>query len=65
MPVRGVSGLTKLSWVEWQKHRSLWRYFQKYEAAQTPGWMDLYLDGFVAALYFGFIKASAKSISQR
>lgn len=38
--VRGASGLKKPAWVEWQKHRSLWRYFQKYEAAQTPDWME-------------------------
>ncbi|HNV82715.1 MAG TPA: glycosyltransferase family 2 protein [Arenimonas sp.] len=38
--VRGASGLTKPTWVEWQKHRSLWRYFQKYEAAQTPDWIE-------------------------
>ncbi len=38
--VRGVSSLKKPLWVEWQKHRSLWRYFQKYEAAKTPDWME-------------------------
>lgn len=41
--VRGASGLTKPAWVEWQKHRSLWRYFQKYEAAQTPDWMEPFI----------------------
>lgn len=41
--VRGASGLTKPAWVEWQKHRSLWRYFQKYEAAQTPDWMKPFI----------------------
>ncbi|MEO8002051.1 MAG: glycosyltransferase family 2 protein, partial [Arenimonas sp.] len=41
--VRGASGLTKPAWVEWQKHRSLWRYFQKYEAAQTPDWIEPFI----------------------
>jgi N-acetylglucosaminyl-diphospho-decaprenol L-rhamnosyltransferase len=41
--VRGVSGLKKPAWVEWQKHRSLWRYFQKYEAPQTPDWMEPFI----------------------
>lgn len=41
--VRGASGLTKPVWVEWQKHRSLWRYFHKYEAAQTPDWIEPFL----------------------
>lgn len=38
--VRGVSGLTKPVWVEWQKHRSLWRYFKKYEAAHISDWVE-------------------------
>ncbi|KFN43178.1 glycosyltransferase family 2 protein [Arenimonas oryziterrae] len=37
--VRGVSSRTRPVWVEWQKHRSLWRYFQKFEAAQTDDWL--------------------------
>lgn len=41
--VRGASGLTKPAWVEWQKHRSLWRYFKKYEASQTPDWLAPFL----------------------
>jgi N-acetylglucosaminyl-diphospho-decaprenol L-rhamnosyltransferase len=41
--VRGVSGLTKPVWVEWQKHRSLWRYFGKYEGTQTPDWMKPFI----------------------
>ncbi|MEO6171489.1 MAG: glycosyltransferase family 2 protein [Arenimonas sp.] len=41
--VRGASGLTKPVWVEWQKHRSLWRYFHKYEASQTPDWMEPFI----------------------
>jgi N-acetylglucosaminyl-diphospho-decaprenol L-rhamnosyltransferase len=41
--VRGASGLKKPAWVEWQKHRSLWRYFQKYEASTTPDWIEPFI----------------------
>lgn len=41
--VRGASSRTKPVWVEWQKHRSLWRYFQKYEAEETPDWMEPFI----------------------
>lgn len=34
--VRGVSSRARPLWVEWQKHRSLWRYFLKFEAEHTP-----------------------------
>lgn len=36
--VRGVSSRRRPIWVEWQKHRGLWRYFSKFEAEQTPAW---------------------------
>jgi GT2 family glycosyltransferase/SAM-dependent methyltransferase len=36
--VGGVSGRSKPFWVGWQKRRSLWRYFDKWEAAETPAW---------------------------
>ena len=37
--LRGVSSRRRPLWVEWQKHRSLWRYFQKFEAADTSAGM--------------------------
>jgi len=37
--VRGVSSRTRPVWVEWQKHRGLWRYFRKFEAHDTPAWL--------------------------
>lgn len=37
--VRGVSSRTRPVWVEWQKHRGLWRYFSKFEARETPAWL--------------------------
>lgn len=37
--VRGVSSRRRPMWVEWQKHRGLWRYFSKFEAAETAAWL--------------------------
>jgi N-acetylglucosaminyl-diphospho-decaprenol L-rhamnosyltransferase len=34
--VRGVSSRARPYFVEWHKHRGLWRYFRKFEAAQRP-----------------------------
>lgn len=33
---RGVSSRSRPFFVEWHKHRGLWRYFNKFEAAQRP-----------------------------
>jgi N-acetylglucosaminyl-diphospho-decaprenol L-rhamnosyltransferase len=33
--VKGTSSRSKPLWVEWQKHRSIWRYYKKYEATKT------------------------------
>ncbi len=33
--LRGVSTRRRPLWSEWQKHRGLWRYFRKFESAQT------------------------------
>ena len=38
--LRGVSSRRRPAWVEWQKHRGMWRYFRKFEAAQTPAWLQ-------------------------
>jgi len=32
--VRGVSSRSRPFFVEWHKHRGLWRYFRKFEAQQ-------------------------------
>lgn len=37
--VGGHSSRARPIWVEWQKHRGLWRYFHKYEARETPAWL--------------------------
>jgi N-acetylglucosaminyl-diphospho-decaprenol L-rhamnosyltransferase len=36
--VGGVSSRFRPWWVDWQKRRSLWRYFKKWEAGDTPAW---------------------------
>jgi len=33
--VRGVSSRRRPLWVEWQKHRGMWRYFRRFEAERT------------------------------
>ena len=37
--VGGESSRSRPVWVERQKHLSIWRYFRKFESAQTPGWL--------------------------
>lgn len=36
--VRGASSRRRPVWVEWQKHRGLWRYFRRWEAPSRPAW---------------------------
>lgn len=58
--LRGVSSRRRPAWVEWQKHRGLWRYFCKFEAARTPApmrallWTALWLHGLGAAVRAGW-----------
>ena len=56
--VGGVSSRARPIWVEWQKHRSLWRYFQKFEASHTPATMKPLL---WAGLWSHFIAAAARA----
>ena len=54
--VGGVSGRRKPFWVGWQKRRSLWRYFHKWEAAETPLWMrPLLWVGLWANFFIGLV----------
>ena len=36
--VRGVSSRSRPFFVEWHKHRGLWRYFRRFESARLPVW---------------------------
>ncbi|MEO5595796.1 MAG: glycosyltransferase family 2 protein, partial [Lysobacteraceae bacterium] len=53
--LRGVSSRARPLWVEWQKHRGLWRYFRKFEARQTSTpmravlWLGLWAHCVIAA----------------
>jgi GT2 family glycosyltransferase len=53
--LRGVSSRSRPLWVEWQKHRGLWRYFRKFEAACTSPpmrallWCALWIHYLIAA----------------
>lgn len=33
---KGTSSRRRPAWVEWQKHRGMWRYFEKFDAVATP-----------------------------
>jgi GT2 family glycosyltransferase len=37
--LRGVSSRTRPVFVEWHKHRGLWRYFLRFEAERRPAWL--------------------------
>lgn len=36
---KGTSSRRRPVWVEWQKHRGMWRYFRKFDAASSPFWL--------------------------
>lgn len=36
---KGTSSRRRPIWVEWQKHRGMWRYFRKFDAAASPLWL--------------------------
>lgn len=37
---KGTSSRRRPIWVEWQKHRGMWRYFRKFDAADSPFWLS-------------------------
>lgn len=60
--VRGVSSRSRPVFVEWHKHRGLWRYFRKFEAGRR-GWFTRL--GVFAAIWMRFpfaaLRAAARS----
>lgn len=60
--VRGVSSRRRPAWVEYQKHRGLWRYFRKFEAADTPPLLRPVL---FLALWAHFALVLARQLWQR
>lgn len=59
--VRGVSSRRRPAWVELQKHRGLWRYFRKFEAAGTPALLQPVL---FIALWAHFTAVLARQLWQ-
>ncbi len=56
--VRGVSSRARPVFVEWHKHRGLWRYFEKFEAPQRGPWLRA---GVFAAIWLRFPLAAARA----
>ena len=57
LDVGGESSLARQVWVEKQKHLSLWRYFRKFEAKDTAGWLNPVL---WLALWLHFVVAATR-----
>lgn len=56
--IRGVSSRRRPAWVEWQKHRGMWRYFRKFEGAGA----GFIVRGFVfAAVWAHFLLAAPRA----
>lgn len=62
MHERGVSSRSRPYFVEWHKHRGLWRYFRKFEAAQRPLPIRI---GVWLAIWAHFAGVAAKRLKQR
>ena len=60
--VGGESSRARPFWVERQKHVSLWRYFRKFEAADTPGWLVPLL---WVGLWAHYLVAAARLVLRR
>ncbi len=60
--IRGVSSRTRPVFVEWHKHRGLWRYFRKFEAAQQGPVTQL---GVFAAIWLHFGAVLARILLRR
>ena len=56
--VRGVSSRSRPLFVEWHKHRGLWRYFRKFEAPQSTSWLRA---GVFAAIWLRFPLAAGRA----
>ena len=57
--VRGVSSRSKPLFVEWHKHRGLWRYFSKFEAPRRAA---LTRAGVFAAIWLRFPFAALRAL---
>lgn len=55
---KGTSSRRRPVWVEWQKHRGMWRYFRRFDAATSPWWLRVLVRLGIAA-HFPFAAARA------
>jgi GT2 family glycosyltransferase len=60
--IRGVSSRARPVFVEWHKHRGLWRYFRKFEAAQCGVFTRI---GVFAAIWLHFGAVFARILLRR
>ncbi|MCK7594593.1 glycosyltransferase [Pseudomarimonas salicorniae] len=49
--LKGTSSRRRPFWVEWQKHRGLWRYYSKFDRPTAGAWTSLLLASLLAAHY--------------
>ena len=62
--VRGVSSRSRPLFVEWHKHRGLWRYFRKFEAPQRTLLQRLAVFGMIWARFpFATLRAAMRSVT--
>jgi len=60
--LRGVSSRARPVFVEWHKHRGLWRYFRKFEAPRRGAWMRA---GVFTAIWLRFPLAALRAVIRR
>ncbi|GAB3729654.1 glycosyltransferase family 2 protein [Luteimonas pelagia] len=59
--LRGVSSRSRPVFVEWHKHRGLWRYFRRFEAARRPAWLRAAVGAMIWARFpLGVLRALAR-----
>lgn len=56
--LKGTSSRRRPVWVEWQKHRGMWRYYRKFDRASAPFGLSLLI---LAALSLRFPLAAARA----
>ncbi|MCB1568497.1 MAG: glycosyltransferase family 2 protein [Xanthomonadales bacterium] len=64
--LKGTSSRKRPIWVEWHKHRGMWRYFRKFDASSSPWWLRGLVGAGIAAHFpLAAMRAYWKARSQR
>lgn len=64
--LRGVSSRRRPLFVEWHKHRGLWRYFRRFEAAQCAPWQRAAVFALVWGRFpFAALRATGRALVAR